>query len=383
MGGARVLLSLSMLAALLLALVLGMPSASVMKAQEKGGADITGPYDVVPNWPQPIHNDGWSFGGIAAIWAESPDRVLVFMRGEAPALKLTGTPNALALIDAVRAQSREQKRMEHFFMVFDRTGKMVESWDQHNGLFTNPHRIYISPYDPEKHVWLIDTLSQQVWKFSHDGKKIVMTLGEKGVPGNDQTHFNQPSDIVFLPNGDFYVTDGYKNSRVIKFSKEGKFLFQFGKPGTGPGEFNNVTNGGSAAVHNIVIDAKRRLYVAEQANSRIQVFDENGKFIEQWPNIPTPYYLYMSKDQHLWVGDGGSQKILKFDLNGKLLYSWGTFGAQPGNIWGPHQLSVDSEGSFYIANAQGNSFWKLRPKPGADPAKLIGPPFLLSATSGQ
>jgi hypothetical protein len=348
-------------------------------AQEKGGGDVTGPYDYVSDWPLPVHADGWTWGSIPAVWAESEDRVLVFMRGEKPAMQAVPAQGdikgrALGLLEGVREQGRRQGRLdEHVLMVFDRRGQLIDSWAQHKDLFTEgaAHRIQIDPYDPAKHVWLVEHRTHQILKFTNDGSNLVMRLGEKGVPGNDRTHFNQPSDMLFMPNGDFYVTDGYRNTRVVKFSKEGKYLMEWGKPGSGPGEFHTV--------HGIAIDAKRRIYVGDRENARIQVFDENGKFLDQWPNIPHPYFLYMSEDQHLWVGDGLVHKIMKFDLDGNLLYSWGTFGRMPGFLWGPHQLSVDRAGNLYVANAQGNNVAKFRPKTNADPAKLVGQPFVLPA----
>jgi len=127
-------------------------------------------------------------------------------------------------------------------------------------------------------------------------------------------------------------------------------------------------------VHSIAIDAKRRVYVADRANSRIQVFDENGKFLDVWPNIRRPYYHMITEDQYLWVADGITQKFLKFDLTGKLLYSWGTFGAFPGGFWGVHQFSVDDEKNLYTADVHIGRAQKFRPRPGADPSKLISPP---------
>ena len=138
----------------------------------------------------------------------------------------------------------------------------------------------------------------------------------------------------------------------------------YGKPGKGPSEFNTV--------HGIAVDNQRRIYVCDRANSRIQIFDENGKYLDEWNNIRYPYYIYMSKDQHLWVGDGYTQKILKYDLNGKLLSSWGTFGQFPGGIWGPHQFSVDSDNNLYIADVHIGRVQKLQPKPGVNPALLVG-----------
>jgi streptogramin lyase len=125
-------------------------------------------------------------------------------------------------------------------------------------------------------------------------------------------------------------------------------------------------------VHAIAIDKNRRVYISDRANSRIQVFDENGKFLDAWPNMRRPYSILLSEDQHLWVTDGITQKVLKYDLNGKLLYSWGTFGAFPGGFWGVHQFHVDSEGNLYTADVHVGRPQKFRPKKGADPATLVG-----------
>ena len=344
---------------LLLILVAGVAIGAA--APQKGGEEETGPYEVVPNWPQPLHNDGWTWGSTAAVWAESPDRVFVFQRGELEELKDPVGGGGLPK----RVATQAKPRWERCLMVFDRNGKLVESWQQHDDKFVRPHRVAISPYDPEKNVWLVDDGAHQVFKFTNDGKKLLMALGEKQKPGKDPYHFDRPTDIAFLPNGDFYVTDGYNNTRVVKYSKEGKYLFEWGKPGKGPGEFN--------LVHGISIDVdKQRVYVSDRSNSRIQVFDLNGKYFEEWNNIRSPYYLALSKDQELIVSDGVTQKILKYDLAGKLLYSWGTFGPFPGGLWGVHQVSVDSEGNLYVAEVFNGRVQKFRPKPGADRAKLAG-----------
>ena len=190
--------------------------------QIKGDEEETGPYEPVPNWPVPLHTD-FKNGSTIGVWAESPDRVMVFQRGELPISK---EPLAAGYVPAEgAATAATNPRWEHLFCIFDANGKLIESWEQYNDLFIRPHRIVMNPYDPDKHVWLVDDGGHQVIKFSHDGKKIEMRLGEKGKPGNDQTHFNRPTDIAFLPNGDFYVSDGYVNTRVVKFSKDGKYLF--------------------------------------------------------------------------------------------------------------------------------------------------------------
>ena len=339
-------------------LIAGLAYAAA--APQKGGEDETGPYEVVPNWPQPFHEEGWTWGSTAAVWAESPDRVFVFQRGELDVLKEKPGGSGLP----PRAATNGKPRWQNCLMVFDRNGKLIESWRQHDDKFVRPHRIVISPFDAEKHVWLVDDGAHQVFKFTNDGKKLLMVIGEKGKPGNNEYHFNRPTDIAFLPTGDFYVSDGYVNTRVVKYSKDGKFLLQWGKPGKGPGEFN--------LVHGISIDVDRqRVYVSDRSNSRIQVFDLDGKYIEEWNNIRSPYYLALTKDHELVVSDGVTQKILKYDLNGKLLHGWGTFGAFPGGLWGVHQVNVDSEGNLYLAEVFNGRVQKLRPKAGADRTRLI------------
>jgi len=339
-------------------LIAGLAYAAA--APQKGGEDETGPYEVVPNWPQPFHEEGWTWGSTAAVWAESPDRVFVFQRGELDVLKEKPGGSGLP----PRAATNGKPRWQNCLMVFDRNGKLIESWRQHDDKFVRPHRIVISPFDTERHVWLVDDGAHQVFKFTNDGKKLLMVIGEKGKPGNDEYHFNRPTDIAFLPTGDFYVSDGYVNTRVVKYSKHGKFLLQWGKPGKGPGEFN--------LVHGISIDVDRqRVYVSDRSNSRIQVFDLDGKYIEEWNNIRSPYYLALTKDHELVVSDGVTQKILKYDLNGKLLHGWGTFGAFPGGLWGVHQVNVDSEGNLYLAEVFNGRVQKLRPKAGADRTRLI------------
>ena len=356
-------------------LVFILAAISITAYSQKGGENETGPYDLVPNWPQNACGDGFQIGSVGGVWAESVDRVFVYARGCLPVL-----PPATGIVPTRNASSyslaaedpKMWPRWDHVLMIFDRNGKLVESWEQHNKLFVRPHRVVFNPYDPERNVWLVDDGAHSVYKFTRDGKKLLMTLGEFRVPGNDQTHFARPTDIAWLPNGDFFVSDGYTNTRVVKFNKDGKYLLEWGKPGKGPSEFNTV--------HGIAIDNQRRVYVCDRANSRVQIFDENGKYLDEWDNIRYPYYIYMSKDQHLWVGDGYTNKILKYDLNGKMLFSWGTFGQFPGGIWGPHQFSVDEENNFYIADVHIGRIQKFRPKPGANPAELVGQRFEVPAS---
>ncbi len=379
-------------------------------APQKGGEDDSGPYEVDPSWPQPLSSE-LTWGRTSSIFAESPNRIFVLQSGMVPMAwkrlegeRLKGStwaggmphrPSTQAthcastltwgkgpfhceigvdgkMVDSLVDQMSdppgnriEGARWEHVLMVFDGQGRLVETWDQYKSLFGHPHQLVINPYDPERHVWVIDAGSDQIFKFTNDGKKLVMTLGENRVPGNDRTHFNGPTSIAFLPSGEFYLTDGYKNARVVKFSKDGQYIMEWGKPGKGPGEFNTV--------HGISIDANGRVYVSDRANSRIQIFDLNGKYIDEWRDIRFPVYHAISKDQHFWLSDGTNNKILKYDLNGQLLYSWGTFGERPGDFWCVHHFAVDSDGNLYTAEVFGGRAQKFRPRKGADPNTLIGP----------
>lgn len=354
---------------LLILILVGM-GASVF-AQGKGGEDLTGPYDVVPNWPQPLqNNDGWTFGGTYAVWAESPDRIWVLQRGEVRSEEKSAGEYAEPRMSATLMEARNNRVL----MVLDRDGKLVDSWEHVNDMLVAPHRVTMDPNDPARSVWLVDQDGHQVLKFSHDGNLLV-ALGEKNVRGNGQTHFNRPTDIAFLPNGDLYIAelgrgtdDRDGNNRVVKFSRDGKYLSEWDTSGGGPGE-----SGEPPSIHSIAIDAQQRIYLADRANQRMLVFDEERRFLDQWPNLPAPDYVRVSNDQSIWVSDGETNRFLKFDTGGKLLYSWGTRGDFPGGLWRPHMFSVDSDGNLYVADTYNGRAQKFRPRQGANPDLLIHP----------
>ena len=150
------------------------------------------------------------------------------------------------------------------------TGELLDSWG--SDFFRLPHGLSI---DAQNNVWVTDVAHNQVYKFTHDGK-LLLTLGEKGVEGSDSVHFAQPTDVEFGPDGSIFVSDGYVNSRVVCYDSAGKFRFEWGAHGAGPEshDFN--------IVHDLAVDKVGRVYVADRENDRIQIFDENGKFITQW-----------------------------------------------------------------------------------------------------
>ena len=148
-----------------------------------------------------------------------------------------------------------------------------------------PHKIKMSPYDPEKHVWIIDDQLHVIYRFTYDGK-LVMTLGNVGVRGRGPNTFDRPTDIAWLPDGTYFISDGYGGTRVAKFDKNDKFLMDWGRPpkdpaNPGPNEFNTV--------HSIAISNDRRLFVVDRGHQRMQVFDENGKFLDMWP-LRSPHW---------------------------------------------------------------------------------------------
>ncbi len=378
---------------------------------EKGGQDIWGAYEPVPDWPKPLTgiagHEKWTWGAGQGVFAQSPNRVFILQRGELPAVERPKTVKIAPSIefpigrlpfrDATSAsppgslfgpdgktpgndldvgEPGVDFKWEHCIMVVNAAGEMIEDWTQWDKMLRRPHAVYISPYDAEKHVWVVDDYRHAIFKFTNDGKKIVQTLGEPNVPGTDDKHFYRPTFMAWLPDGTFFVADGYANTRVLKFDKDGKFLMTWGEKGnagkeTRPGFFNNV--------HGVAVDPQtRRVFVNDRANGRVQVFDENGKYLNEWkygPRPPSDVHLFIiSGDRYLWAFDRGTSKMLKYDLEGKFLYSWGTWGDFPGAFWGVHGMAADQEGNFYTAAVDTGGAQKFRPRPGANPAFLIGKP---------
>ncbi len=205
-------------------------------AQEKGSDDKTGPYDVVPNWPLPLPDKGYIWGSTGGIFAETPSKVFIANRGE---LKLPAVlpRNFTGYWGSLGEQATNQTPLfKNCIDIVDGGGKLVEAWTQWDHLFEDgrgPHSVLISPYDPEHNVWVVDDIHHQVFKFTNDGKKLLMTLGVRDEAGNDDKHFKRPTDIAWLPDGTFFISDGYGNTRFVKFDKDGKYLAAWGTPGTG------------------------------------------------------------------------------------------------------------------------------------------------------
>lgn len=370
-------------------------------AGEKNTQDIWGPYEVVPDWPKPITSlpghEKWTWGAVESVFAESANRVFILERGEIPAMKrpeevpypkvgpsisfpVSQLPFRNASVGPVTAAGNPvwdgklgvDARWEHCIVVVDANGNMIEDWTKWDSMLKRPHYITINPYDPDKHVWVVDDQGHAIYEFTHDGKQLVKTLGTPNQPGNDEKHFNRPTFINWLPDGTMFVTDGYGNTRVVKFDKDGKFLMTFGQPSNPPDDMRPSV---FKDVHGVVFDpTTHRVFVTDRADHRIEIFDENGKFLDQWSTgkPSTPQFLYMAADRSVWIADGTTAKIIKFDLDGHYLYSWGSQGDWPGALWNVHGMSVDPEGNLYLAEVNNGRAEKFRPRPGANPALLIG-----------
>ena len=378
-----------------------------------GTLDPTGPYEVVPGWPKDLNtlpgNEKWTFGAGQGVFAESPDRVYYIQRGQLPVLPQPtgrgGTPlpqigpnlvfpvagmwrnatsasppgalevNGKVGDDSDRGKNGVDFLWENCIVVINRNGEIIESWKQWDKMLRRPHSVYVSPYDPQKHVWVVDDYRHAVFKFTNDGKKLVQTIGEPNVHASDDKHFYRPTFMAFQPDGSFYVADGYANTRVVKFDKDGKYVTAWGERGeqgkeTRPSYFNNV--------HGVAVDpGTREVYVNDRGNRRIQVFDENGKFIRMWSMQPGPtgldlHFVHIDADRRVWVFDQVTQQLAQLDREGRLIYAWGGLGSWPGALFGVHGISVDQEQNLYLAAVGRGGVQKFSPRKGANPAYLVG-----------
>ena len=339
----------------------------------KGGDDRTGEYEAVENWwkPAPDHEGPWTWGEVSGVAVDTPDRIIVGVWGDR------------------NAQGQGREGGTNYLVVVDRNGNIVERWTQWDSILNKPHQVYISPYDPERHVWVVERgggrgVNMQILKFTNDGSELVMRLVDpdhpttraeaRANPNPGPFTYGDPAVLAFLPDGSFYLGDGYWNSRIIKYNADGEYVMEWGELGSGPGQFD--------LVHGVAVDRDRRVYVGDRTNNRIQVFTENGDFIEEWPDISDPVGVFIDENDGVWVISARLNRILKYSLEGELQYYLGAYGGTRGGFAGglsrPHQLDVDQEGNLYIASWDGGWMDKFVPKPDADPSKLIGRSLVLT-----
>lgn len=239
-------------------------------------------------------------------------------------------------------------------LAFDASGTFLRSWG--DDLIGKAHGMRV---DGDDNLWVTDTVHHAVFKFSPAGK-LLLALGTVDQPGDGIDQFDMPTDIAFGPNGDVFVSDGYGNSRVMKFSRDGKFIALWGTPGTGAGEFD--------LPHSIVIDAKQRVLLGDRENDRIQVFDLDGQLLEIWPGF-APYGIALDSSQRVFIADGRANQILRLNDSGQVIQRLGSKGHTPGQFEMPHMLAIDAQGSIYLAEVGGERFQKLRRLSSASPTE--------------
>ena len=296
-------------------------------------------YEVLQGWEQ--LPEGWSFVEVAGVAVDSRDRVYVFNRGEHPVI------------------------------VFDKEGQFLNAWGE--DIFTNAHGIYI---DENDHLFCADHFDHTVRKLTTDGE-LLMTLGESENPADtgfkidhspvcrSAGPFNMVTSAAVGPDGDLFVSDGYGNARVHRFSAGGELKASWGEPGSGPGQFN--------LPHGIVVDRSGRVFVADRENSRIQIFSSEGELLNIWDWVNRPDDLFLDEQENLYIAELGwafmpSRPLLHFklmtmppighdpvarvticDLDGNIQARFGGSNPiLPGNFIAPHGIWADSRGDIYV-----------------------------------
>jgi DNA-binding beta-propeller fold protein YncE len=270
-----------------------------------------GTYQRVDNWAQlPAGMTEW--GEVAGTDVDAKGNVYAFLRDPTPRV-----------------------------VVFDAHGKYLKTWG--DGAFTSPHNLRILR---DGFVWLADRRMQQVFKYDVDGK-LVASLGQKNVIGDNDSKeaFHNVADTALAPNGDIFVADGEGgNNRIVKFSKDGKYITSWGTKGSGEGQFDTP--------HNLAMDTKGRIWVCDRNNKRIQIFDQDGKFLEQMTQFGAPVAVAFARDGRAFVATSPGNYVSIATDEGKILEKFEGFN-------NPHGLAVEASGNtFYVAETMGKNLLK-------------------------
>jgi DNA-binding beta-propeller fold protein YncE len=279
--------------------------------QLKSGPPL--PHKLVKDWAQLPR--GTNFGECAGVAVDRNDNVWVFHRGPKPVMQ------------------------------FDKSGNLIQAFG--DGLVKSAHGAEV---DPDGNLWLVDVDAHLLFKLSPVGR-LLMVVGGRGAGNNESPdQFNRPTAVAFTKSGEFYVSDGYENSRVVKFSRDGEHLLKWGQKGQGDGEFN--------LVHDVTLDNRGRVYVADRTNERIQIFDPDGKFLGKWTEVGAPWGLhYAAKENAIYMADGKNNRVIKLNLDGQILGVLGSPGRIPGKFDYAHHIAVDSEGSIYVVEIKN---WRVQ-----------------------
>ncbi len=367
------------------ALLIVAGPVSALRAQSTGpieGPVGPSPYNIISGWHKPFAEEGFAFGGSSGVFAESPNRIFVAQRGETrlpdpiPA-EFSGFAGSIGINVLFATDLRV---WEHCLYTLDGDGNVREMWDQWDHLCEGsdgpgPHRLRINPYDPERRVWLVNETFHQIYVFSNDGSELLKTLGEKNVPGDDETHFGRPQDVAFLPDGRILVADGLDNHRVIILDADGNYISEFGGFGEGPGQFNGI--------HALGIGPEGLIFALDRSGGRVNVFRTTDnpaevEFVDVWGGFGLTLDIIVNDDA-IWFtafGPGRLVNFIKMDFEGNRLYTWVVPRELPDGYIEVHTFSVDSDGNLFGGDNQYGRTQKFVPKPDADPDLLIKPPWV-------
>jgi len=256
---------------------------------------------------------------------------------------------------------------EPMIQAYDPKGRMIHAW----GTKEQIAEAHYMKFDSQANIWAADTGKHVISQFTKEGK-LLKTIGVPGQTGNDEKHFNMPTDIIFNQAGEMFITDGYGNRRVVHLDANGKFIKSWGTDGVAAGQFK--------LPHAIIMDSAGLLYVSDRDNARVQVFDQSGKFLSQWAGIMIPWGFWISDRDEIWVcgsspmrwqKDQGhlgcppkDQLIAKFDTHGKMLQLWtmpkcADGKEKPGELNWVHGIALDKQGNLYLGDINGQRLQKF------------------------
>jgi DNA-binding beta-propeller fold protein YncE len=294
-------------------------------------------------------------------WAKLPDEIVL---GDVAAVGVDHQNRVYAF-----------NRGEHPIAVFDAEGNLLRTWGE--GVFSRPHGVFVAP---DNTIWLTDDGDHTVRHCTLDGT-VLLTLG---VPGESKPYmsgepFHRCTHTAMAPSGELYVSDGYGNARIHKYTPDGRLLKSWGEPGTDPGQFN--------VPHNICCDPDGWVYVADRENHRVQVFDGEGRFETQWNNLHRPNGMCMAAGANplVYIGEGGPSGEINRDwpnigprvsihsTRGEVLARLGKMhaGLAPGQFTSPHGMAVDRDGNIYVGELSGRSWGRFGKGPAPKRLRVI------------
>jgi len=337
------------------------------------------PYEVVTYWAEPFAEKGFAFGGASGVLSDHPGRLIVSQRGETRIpLDVPSNFHGFAGELGISVLTEEERRTwQNCIFVLDTHGNVVEVWDHLDYLCEGaegpgPERIRVSPYDPERRLWVINQTHHQIYVISNNGSELLATYGEKGTPGSDATHYGSPQDVAFMPDGRILVADGLINNRVIVYDNEMNYLTEFGSEGTVPG--------GTNGIHSLSIGPEGRIFVLDRSGFGINIW-RAGKSLTEFRferriDISGMALDVIVNKNDFWMTAHNPLRFINFDFEGNQKYTWLVPPELPNGFREVHSFSVSSEGIMYGGDNIYGRPQKWIAKPGASPELLIEPPWV-------